>query len=80
MRGSADHAADLDILTPDPDTKELTLTSVHPGVTVETVVAETGWPLKVATTVRTTEPPTAPELSVLRDLQERTARAHAGQT
>jgi glutaconate CoA-transferase, subunit B len=70
---------DLGILTPDPDTRELTLTSVHPGVSVEKVVAETGWPLKVAANVKTTEPPTAQELSVLRDLQERTAKAHAGQ-
>jgi len=35
--------------------------------------------LKVAATVTTTEPPTAHELAVLRDLQERTAKAHAGQ-
>jgi glutaconate CoA-transferase subunit B len=68
---------DLGILTPDPDTKELTLTSVHPGVTVETVVAQTGWPLKVAASVKTTAEPTDQELAVLRDLQARTARAHA---
>ena len=70
---------DLGILTPDPQTKELTLTSVHPGVTVDKVVAETGWPLKVASQVHTTEPPTEKELAVLRDLQDRTARAHAGE-
>lgn len=68
---------DLGILTPDAESKELTLTSVHPGVAIETVVAETGWPLKVAATVTTTEPPTPRELSVLRELQERTAKAHA---
>lgn len=70
---------DLGILTPDPTTKELTLTSVHPGVEVEKVVKATGWPLKVARDVKTTEPPTRRELTVLRDLQERTARAHGGQ-
>jgi glutaconate CoA-transferase subunit B len=70
---------DLGILTPDPATKELTLTSVHPGGDVEHVKKATGWALKVAATVNTTAPPTAVELSVLRDLQERTARAHAGQ-
>ena len=70
---------DLGILTPDALTKELTLTSVHPGVTVEQVVAETGWPLKVAAQVNTTAEPTGKELAVLRDLNERTARAHAGQ-
>jgi glutaconate CoA-transferase subunit B len=70
---------DLGILTPDPVTKELTLTSVHPDVTVEQVVAETGWPLKISSQIGTTQPPTEHELAVLRDLNERTARAHAGQ-
>jgi glutaconate CoA-transferase subunit B len=66
-------------MTPDPVTKELTLTSVHPGVSVDTVVAATGWKLKVANEVSTTPQPTETELNVLRDLQARTARAHAGQ-
>jgi len=70
---------DLGILTPDPVSRELTLTSVHPGITVEQVVAATGWPLKVASEVATEEAPTVIELSVLRDLNERTARAHSGQ-
>ncbi|MBI4262981.1 MAG: CoA-transferase subunit beta [Acidobacteria bacterium] len=68
---------DLGILTPHPSTCELTLTSVHPGVTVDAVVAVTGWPLEVAAEVATTEPPSAKELAVLRDLQQRTLRAHA---
>lgn len=71
--------SDLGILTPDPETKELTLTSIHPGVTVEQVIAATGWPLKVAADVAVTAPPTETELAVLRDLQARTAKAHAGQ-
>ncbi len=70
---------DLGILTPDPATKELTLTSVHPGVNIEQVVAETGWALQVASQVATTAEPTERELAMLRDLNERTARAHAGQ-
>lgn len=70
---------DLGILTPDPVTKELTLTSIHPGVTLERVLSQTGWPLKVASDLTTTAPPSARELSVLRDLEERTSRAHAGQ-
>jgi glutaconate CoA-transferase subunit B len=57
----------------------LTLTSLHPGVTVEKVIESTGWALKVAPKLATTEPPTDTELRVLRDLNERTARAHAGQ-
>jgi glutaconate CoA-transferase, subunit B len=71
--------SDLGILTPDPVTKELELTSVHPGVNVEQVVAATGWPLKVASHVRTTQSPSVTELRVLRDLNERTAQAHAAQ-
>jgi glutaconate CoA-transferase subunit B len=70
---------DLGILTPDPVTKELKLTSLHPGVAVEQVIAATGWPLKVAAKLDATSPPTSAELNVLRDLNERTARAHAGQ-
>jgi glutaconate CoA-transferase subunit B len=70
---------DLGILTPDPLTKELTLTSLHPGITTEQVIAATGWPLKVAEKVDTTAMPTERELQVLRDLNARTAKAHAGQ-
>ncbi len=70
---------DLGILTPDPITKELTLTSVHPGVTVDSVVAATGWRLRVADQVNTNPSPTELELATLRDLQARTAKAHAGQ-
>lgn len=70
---------DLGILTPDPVTKELTLTSVHPGVTADAVVAATGWKLKVADQVNTNPRPTELELNTLRDLQARTAKAHAGQ-
>ena len=71
--------SDLGILAPDPSTKELMLASVHAGVTIEQIVAATGWPLKVVPEVQTTPPPTGTELSVLRDLIARTARAHAGQ-
>jgi len=71
--------SDLAILKPDAVTKELTLVSVHPGVTVGQAVAATGWPLKVAPVVETTPEPTSLELSVLRDLNARTAKAHAGQ-
>ncbi len=77
-RGPTAVITDLGILTPDPQTKELTLTSLHPAVSVEQVVAATGWPLKVAASVSHTLPPTSAELAALRDLNERTRRAHAG--
>jgi glutaconate CoA-transferase subunit B len=70
---------DLGILTPDPETRELTLTSLHEGVDVARVKAATGWPLKVASRLETTQPPTAAELEALRGLKARTARAHGDQ-
>jgi glutaconate CoA-transferase, subunit B len=70
---------DLGVLTPNPVTRELTLTSVHPGVTAERVVENTGWPLKVAPVVETLAPPSENELRVLRELNERTRRAHTEQ-
>ncbi len=79
-RGPSAVITDLGILTPDPQTKELTLTSLHPDITVEQARAATGWPLKVAPGLATTAPPSAIELGALRDLNERTARAHAGGT
>jgi glutaconate CoA-transferase subunit B len=38
---------DLENITPDQVTKELTLTSIHPGVAVERVVESNGWTQKV---------------------------------
>jgi glutaconate CoA-transferase subunit B len=69
---------DLGVLEPDATTLELTLVAVHPGIEVEQVRRSTGWPLAVADDVVVTEPPTARELQLLRELKERTAAAHAG--
>ena len=60
---------DLGILTTDPETCELTLSHVHPGVTVAQARAATGWDLRVAPDVAVTTPPTDAELAVLRDLE-----------
>ena len=68
---------DLGILEPHPESRELTLTSLHPGVTVDEVKQATGWDLKIADDVRTTQAPTTEQLDILRDLQERTRAAHA---
>ena len=46
---------------------EAYLDSVHPGVTVEDVVANTGWKLKVPKQARTTAAPTAAELRAIRE-------------
>ncbi|MBS1843334.1 MAG: CoA-transferase subunit beta [Actinobacteria bacterium] len=59
---------DLGVLEPDPETKEMTLTRLHPGVEVGTVREATGWDLAVADAVTTTEDPSAEELAALREL------------
>jgi acyl CoA:acetate/3-ketoacid CoA transferase beta subunit len=47
---------------------EMVLSSVHPGVTVDEVRAEVGWPLKVASGApATTKPPTPEELRLIRE-------------
>ena len=68
-RGPIAVITDLGILEPDPETKELTLTSVHPGVTVDQVQAATGWQLRVAEHVSETAAPTDDELRVMRELK-----------
>ncbi len=77
--GPACVITDLGVLEPDPSTRELVLTAVHPGVTADAVRAATAWPLRVADRLRTTAPVTAREISILRRLQQRTALAHAPQ-
>jgi glutaconate CoA-transferase, subunit B len=44
------------------------LEALHPGVTVEQVQANTGFPLPVAQGLERTEPPTGAELAALRRL------------
>jgi glutaconate CoA-transferase subunit B len=43
------------------------LSSIHPGISLEEVQAEVGWPLRVAPDMRTTEPPTEAELRLIRE-------------
>jgi glutaconate CoA-transferase, subunit B len=59
---------DLGVLTPEERSKELTLTSIHPGVTLEQVRAATAWELKISDKLQVTRPPNPEELRVLRDL------------
>jgi glutaconate CoA-transferase subunit B len=68
---------DLCILKPDPETKELVVTSMHPGVSRLDVVGACGWPVQFAQHVAETADATTEELTVLRELQERSKRAHA---
>ena len=70
---------DLCILRPNQVTRELMVTSIHPGVTQETISANTGWKIQFAESCDETGPPSAEELRVLRDLKARTAAAHGVQ-
>ena len=68
---------DLGILEPDPETRELTLTRVHPGVALEQVRSATGWELRVADPLAETEPPSDEELAALRALRTKGTLAGA---
>jgi len=68
--------SDLCIMRPDAETSEMVVTSLHPGITRERVRHNTSWDVRFADTVAETEPPSAEELEVLRELHARTARAH----
>jgi glutaconate CoA-transferase, subunit B len=68
---------DLGVLRLDRDERELVLTRVHPGVTVDGVHAETGWDLRVADDLEETDPPSEEELRVLRGLKSALAGATA---
>jgi glutaconate CoA-transferase, subunit B len=60
---------DLGILQPDPDTAELVMTAVHPGVSRDACTAATGWPLQFAADLGQTTEPTDRELDALRRIQ-----------
>ncbi len=57
----------LAILDFEPQTKRMRLKSVHPGVTVDEVVRNTGFELIIPENVPETEPPTVEELRTLRE-------------
>ncbi len=50
----------------DPESGEMVLESLHPGVALEELRAETGWPVRVAPDLRETPGPTRAELDAIR--------------
>jgi glutaconate CoA-transferase, subunit B len=50
----------------EPDTKEMFLESVHPGVSIEEVLDHTGWRLKLSRSINETSPPSSSELGIIR--------------
>ncbi len=77
-RGITAVITDLGELEPDPETLELTLARVHPGVGVEQAVAATGWPLAVRDDLEESARPTGRELKALRALRTADERERAG--
>jgi glutaconate CoA-transferase subunit B len=63
--GPATVITTLGILRFEKSTREMILTSVHPGVTAEMVQENTGWPLQVAADLDQTPAPTGEELEML---------------
>jgi glutaconate CoA-transferase subunit B len=68
-RGPVLVITNLGVLRPDRQTCELTLTEVHPGVSVSAVREATGWDLTVAPSVAVSDPPSDDELATLRALE-----------
>jgi glutaconate CoA-transferase subunit B len=79
MRGAGPQAliTDFGVLTPEPVSEELVLSALFADATVEEARKAVGWPLRVAASVETVEPPTPTELDTLRALHARTREAHA---
>jgi glutaconate CoA-transferase, subunit B len=78
-KGPTRLVTDLCIFEPDPVSKEMTVTSIHPGVTREQIDANTGWRVRYANAVAETPVPRGDELAALREIQARTKRAHGDQ-
>ena len=74
--GTVGIITDLCIMEPEAGTHEFVVTTLHPGVTREQVIAATGWELRFAENVVVSEEPSEYELNALRDLEARTAAAH----
>ena len=56
----------LGVLRFEPETKEMVLASLHPGVRVEDVLTQTGWDLSVSPELSETPAPSAEEIALLR--------------
>ena len=69
---------DLCLFEPDSETQEMTVVSIHPGVTREQIIENCGWTPSFAGDVAETRAPDTQELEVLRDIQARTKAAHGG--
>ena len=67
---------DLCIFEPHAVTKELTVVSIHKGVSRAQIEENCGWPVRFSPDLTETPVPNERELSVLRDINARTKKAH----
>jgi glutaconate CoA-transferase subunit B len=65
-RGMLAVVTDIGLMEPD-ENGELILTALHPGRTADEATANTGWALRCASVLRTTETVTEKELAILRE-------------
>ena len=65
-KGPIGVVTDLGFMQPD-ETGELILTALHPGKSAQMAIENTGWALKVAANLQTTQPVTEHELKILRE-------------
>lgn len=59
---------DKAVLEPDPDSGELVLAALYPGVELAEVEQCIGWPVRARGSLATVDPPTERELSLLREV------------
>ena len=78
-KGPTKLITDLCVFEPDPVTKEMIVSSIHPGVTRDQIAASTGWTVRFAANIAETPPPGSRELQALRELHDRTAKAHGSE-
>jgi glutaconate CoA-transferase subunit B len=79
-KGPVAVVTDLCLMEPDPVTKELTVTQLHPGIARDQVSKATEWEIRFASELKETAAPTSLELETLRDLERRTKLAHGSLT
>ncbi|MBI4527907.1 MAG: CoA-transferase [Deltaproteobacteria bacterium] len=61
----------MGIFSFDSASREMVLSSYHPGITVEEIRKQTGWPLKISADLRETPSPTPQELAAVRKYDPR---------
>lgn len=79
-KGPVAVVTDLCLMEPDPISRELTVTQLHPGITREQIVKATAWEIRFAEKPKETPVPSPLELETLRDLERRTKLAHGNLT